>query len=111
MSKDWTAYARRILDAADRLHQIQARGDITADPILNDAALRNLQTLSEATQRLPGEEKEKFPAIPWQRISGFRNILVHNYLGEIDPETVRRILEVQLPPLLRAVLDMLDTRT
>lgn len=107
MTKDWTAYALHILDAAERLRQIQARGDITRDTILYDAALRNLQTLSEATQHLPSERKQKFDAIPWAQISGFRNVLVHNYLGEIDAETVRRILENQLPMLVGAVRAML----
>ena len=108
MSKDWTAYARHILDAAAKLDQIQARGDLAIDPILYDAALRNLQTLSEATQRLPEEQKRKFPAIPWRQIGGFRNILVHNYLGDIDPETVRLVLQIQLPLLVSAVRNMLD---
>ncbi|MCJ2542531.1 HepT-like ribonuclease domain-containing protein [Thermostichus vulcanus] len=74
-----------ILDAIAKIRRIQERGDLTQDEILYDAALRNLQTLSESTQRLPSELKDLYPGIPWQNISGFRNILVHNYLGDIDP--------------------------
>jgi uncharacterized protein with HEPN domain len=85
MSKHWQAYARHILDAIARIRLIEARGDLTQDVILYDAALRNLQTLSEATQQLPTERKAAYPDIPWAEISGFRNILVHNYLGDIDP--------------------------
>ena len=43
-----------------------------------DVALRHGQTLSEATQRLPQELKERHPKINWKGISGFRNILVHS---------------------------------
>jgi uncharacterized protein with HEPN domain len=75
--------------------------------VLYDATLRNLQTLSEATQRLPDDLKQPHPAIPWQQISGFRNILLHNYLGEIDPLTVQAIVQQHLPPLEVAVRDML----
>ena len=50
MNKSWQAYALHIIDAITKLQRIQARGDITKDEILYDAALRNLQTLSEATQ-------------------------------------------------------------
>ncbi|MEX1167360.1 MAG: HepT-like ribonuclease domain-containing protein, partial [Hydrogenophaga sp.] len=53
MSKPWQPYALHILDAIDRIRHIQARGDLNQDQILYDAALRNLQTLSEATQQLP----------------------------------------------------------
>ena len=50
MSKPWQPYARHILDTIAKIQRIQARGDLTQDEILYDAALRNLQTLSEATQ-------------------------------------------------------------
>ena len=87
--------------------RIQQRGDLRRDEILYDATLRNLQTLSEATQCLPEALKEAYPHIPWQQISGFRNILTHNYLGDIDPQTVLVVVHDRLPPLESAVRDML----
>ena len=45
MSKAWEPYALHILDAIAKIRLIGARGDICADEILYDAALRNLQTL------------------------------------------------------------------
>ena len=108
MSKDWQAYARHILDAIAKLRRIEARGDLSQDEVLYDAALRNLQTLSEATQLLPEDKKARYSQIPWREISGFRNILVHNYLGEIDPLTVQTVIERHLAPLeecLRAMLN------
>lgn len=107
MSKAWQAYAQHILDAIEKIRRIQQRGDLTRDEVLYDATLRNLQTLSEATQRLPDELKQPYPAIPWQQISGFRNILVHNYLGDIDAETVQAITQQHLPPLEAAIRSML----
>ncbi len=107
MSRDWRAYAAHILDAVDKLDRIRQRGSIVADDILYDAALRNLQTLAEATQRLPSERKEQFGGIAWDRIAGFRNILVHNYLGDIDPETVNRIIADHIQPLRHAIEAML----
>lgn len=56
--------------------------------------------MSESTQHLPDDLKQKFPQIPWQEISGFRNILVHNYLGNIDPETVLKVILRQITPKL-----------
>ena len=99
MSKTWHAYARHILDTISRIRRIQIRGDLTKDEVLYDAALRNLQTLSEATQQLPNDKKDLCPDIPWREISGFRNILVHNYLGDIDPQTIAAVIEQHLAPL------------
>ena len=107
MSSHGQPYARHILDTVARLRRIQARGDLMQDEVLYDAALRNLQTLSEATQHLPEELKQQHPGIPWRQISGFRNILVHQYLGEIDPQTVRQVVEQHLTPLVQAIESML----
>jgi uncharacterized protein with HEPN domain len=111
VSKSWRAYALHILDVAAKLNRIQARGDLTQDEVLYDATLRNLQTLSEATQMLPDALKVRFPAIPWREISGFRNILVHNYLGDIDPLTVQSVVNRHLPSLISSVQSMLDDDT
>ena len=107
MNKAWQVYARHILDAIEKIRRIQQRGDLTQDEVLYDAVLRNLQTLSEATQRLPDELKQAYPGIPWQQISGFRNILAHNYLGEIDAQTVQVVVQQHLLPLQDAVRNML----
>lgn len=108
MSKTWHAYAHHILDAIARIRLIEARGDLTQDVVLYDAALRNLQTLSEATQQLPAPLKDAHPEIPWRQISGFRNILVHNYLGNIDPLTIATVVERNLQPLEDCVRTMLE---
>ena len=108
MSKPWQPYALHILDAIERIRHIKARGDLTQDQVLYDAALRNLQTLSEATQQLPDTLKAEQHDVPWREISGFRNILVHNYLGDIDPDTVAAVVDRYLEPLAHAVSDMLN---
>lgn len=107
MSKPWQPYARHILDAIEKIRRIEARGDLTQDEILYDAALRNLQTLSEATQLLPKSLKDAYPGVPWREITGFRNILVHNYLGDIDPLTVAAVIKQHLKLLQSCIQTML----
>lgn len=107
MNKAWQAYAQHILDTIGKINRIQQRGDLTRDEVLYDVSLRNLQTLSEATQQLPEVIKAQYPTIPWKQISGFRNILVHNYLGDIDAQTVLMVVQQHLPPLELAVRAML----
>jgi uncharacterized protein with HEPN domain len=108
MSKPWQPYALHILDAIAKIRQIQARGDLTQDFVLYDATLRNLQTLSEATQQLPVDLKAACPEIPWREISGFRNILVHNYLGDIDAIAVVAVIDHHLQPLEACIKSMLN---
>lgn len=108
MNKSWQPYAFHILDSIAKIRRIQERGDIRKDDILYDAALRNLQTLSEATQQLPLELKQQYSDIPWKEISGFRNILVHNYLGDIDALTVVMVIEQYLGSLEDTIRIMLE---
>jgi hypothetical protein len=72
--------------------------------VLYDAALRNLQTLSEATQQLTDALKAEQPDVPWREISEFRNFLVHNYLGDIDPDTVAAVVDRHLGSPWHALL-------
>ncbi len=67
--------------------------------LVQDAVLRNLQTLAESSQRLSDELKIAETSIDWRRMSGMRNILVHAYLGGIDPDTVWVVIEHHLPEL------------
>ena len=69
---------------------------------LQDAVVRNLQIMAESSQRLSDEEKSKHPAIPWRDIAGFRNILVHDYLG-LDLDIIWSVVEQDLPSLRDAL--------
>ena len=70
--------------------------------LVQDAVVRNLQILAESTQRLSGPLKATEPAVPWSAISGFRNVLAHNYLG-IDLAVVWSVVEKDLPELGAAI--------
>jgi uncharacterized protein with HEPN domain len=61
-----------------------------------DAVIRNFEVIGEAANRLPDAFKESHPAIDWHRIRGFRNRIVHDYMG-IDYGIVWDIRENYLP--------------
>jgi uncharacterized protein with HEPN domain len=52
--------------------------------------------------RLSARGKQQRPEVDWRGIAGFRNVLVHNYLG-VDVARIWTILETDLPALARAV--------
>jgi len=80
------------------LYTAEGRKHFLADPKTQDAVLRNLHTLPESTQRLSKELKDAHPEVEWRSISGFRNVLVHDYLG-INLELVWRVIEQDIPTL------------
>ena len=75
--------------------------------LMQDAVIRNLQVMAESTQRLSDSIKENEPGIDWYKIAGFRNILVHDYLG-VDIERLWNIIEKELPSLKQFVHKILD---
>jgi uncharacterized protein with HEPN domain len=56
---------------------------------------------------VPASVRDQASAIEWERIIRSRHIVVHNYFG-VDQQIVWRIIEVHLPPLRAALLDLLD---
>lgn len=106
--KDDLVYLRHIAESMRRIEKNVSIGldDFLASETVQDATLRNLQTMSEATQRLSDKIKSTRPDIEWDRIGAFRNILVHNYLG-IDLELIWTITERDMPALKEAVNEIL----
>lgn len=70
--------------------------------LVQDAVIRNLQTLTESSQRLSDSIKTTEPQVPWRELAGFRNVIVHGYLG-IDLAAVWLVVEKDLPPLAAAL--------
>jgi uncharacterized protein with HEPN domain len=64
--------------------------------LVRNATLRSLQTLAESTTRLSEDFKVKHSDIPWRKIRGFRNVIVHDYLG-VDYEAVWLVIRLELP--------------
>lgn len=105
--KDDIVYLRHIMECIRRIEENIAEGRerFLESHTLQDAVLRNLQTMAESTQRLSDDLKATKSEIEWYRISAFRNVLVHDYLG-VDVERVWEITQRDVPPLKRAVLEM-----
>ena len=72
-----------------------------------DAVIRNFEIIGEAANRLPEEIKDKFPEINWFRLRGFRNRIVHDYMG-IDYEIVWNIIKNDLEKLLTDIKEIIE---
>jgi len=82
------------------------RGQFLGSPLLQDAVIRNFEVMGEAAKRLPDALRRAHPAVPWRRICGFRDVLIHQYSG-VDLEAVWEVVEKDLAPLEAEVEAML----
>lgn len=72
------------------------KSEFVGSTLHQDAVLRNLHTMTEATQRISAELKATHPEVEWATLSAFRNVLVHDYLG-IDIGAVWAVVTTDLP--------------
>jgi uncharacterized protein with HEPN domain len=70
--------------------------------IVQDAVIRNLEIIGEATRNLSENLGARHPEIPWMRVAGLRDVLIHEYFG-VQPERVWRVVERRLPELKQLV--------
>jgi uncharacterized protein with HEPN domain len=98
-----------IIESGSRI--LLYTNDLTFDTFIKDnktidAVIRNFEIIGEAANRLPEDFKEKNSQIDWYRIIGFRNRIVHDYMG-IDYSIVWEIKNSYLPILLENLKSIL----
>ena len=101
-------YIEHVLECIQRIEQYAGtdKDRFYKDSLLQDATMRVLQVMAESSQRISETAKRTQPEIDWRGISGFRNILVHDYLGGIDLELIWLVIEKELPRLKKALQQM-----
>jgi uncharacterized protein with HEPN domain len=106
--KNDSVYLRHILDAINKIESYIAVGrDVFfSDSHWQDAVIRQLEIMGEATKRLSQDLRRRHPNIPWKRIAGLRDVLIHDYFG-VDLNMVWQITQIYLSKFKSEVEDML----
>ena len=101
--KDDRLYLIHVVECAERVEQYTAGGKdaFLESRMVQDATLRNLQTMAEATKDLSEETRARRPDVQWRSIRAFRNTVVHDYRG-VDLGTVWQITQRDVPELKTA---------
>lgn len=104
------AYLQHILDSIARIEAYTAVGRevFMSTTHWQDAVIRQLEIIGEASKRLSSELRDSHPEVPWRRISGLRDVLIHDYMG-VDLEVVWGIVEHRIPELKATVVKLLET--
>jgi uncharacterized protein with HEPN domain len=78
------------------------REEFLSRRLVYDATFRDLELLGEAARNVPEEARALAPDIPWRRIVGVRNVLIHGYLG-FDDDIIWDPIRNEIEKLLMAL--------
>ncbi len=79
-----------------------------ADTKTQDAVIRTLEILGEATKKLSPLLRERHPEIPWKSMAGIRDKLIHDYFG-VNIDIVWQVARDQLPALAAQIEAALES--
>lgn len=108
--RDWQLRIEDILEAIRRIKQYTDGFDYDLwlkDQKTIDAVIRNFEIIGEAATHVPSEIQARNPALPWAKMKGIRNLLIHEYFG-VDAEVLWRTIQEDLPGLEESLSDLLE---
>ncbi len=70
---------------------------------LKDSIVRRLEIIGEAVKNIPDNFRKKYPEVPWKKIAGLRDIIIHTYFS-IDLDITWNIIKKDLPDLKEKML-------
>lgn len=106
--RDERLYLADIHSAIERILRYTAAGRdaFLADPMMQDAVVRNLEIMGEAVKGLSDSVRAAHPEVPWKKISGMRDRVIHGYF-QVDLDIVWEVVEKELETLRRQVAAIL----
>jgi uncharacterized protein with HEPN domain len=109
--RDWKILFEDILESIEKIEKY-TEGISFDDFVLNsmaiDAVIRNIEIIGEASKNVPDLVKGKHPEIPWKKMAGIRNRIVHEYFG-VDINIIWFIVSNELSQLKQWLKDGLNS--
>ena len=108
MNKDPRVYLVQILECIQRIESfvIDGEAEFYRDGRTQDAVLHNLAVIGEIAKRVDAAYRSQHPTIPWRRMAGLRDVLIHQY-DRVRLNLVWAAVEESLPALKEEILKAL----
>lgn len=110
MTRDVRLYIEDILTSIEKIEQYTKdiqENDFLKNTQIQDSVLRRLEIIGEAVKKIPSNFRESHEQIPWKRIAGLRDILIHEYFG-VNLQRVWKLAKHDLYDLKQNILKVKD---
>ncbi len=97
---------KQILMIEKFTQNIQTFETFQKDEMVVYACIRALEIMGEAVKNIPDEFRQQYPKVPWKKIAGIRDVLIHHYFG-IDERVIWKSIKINIPeikPILKKML-------
>ena len=108
MIKDDLAYIEHIHNSIRKINEFSqglSFKHFRTNELVQDAIIRNIEIIGEASKKISQETKQIYYKIPWREISGMRDKLIHDYLG-VDVVVVWKTIKEDIPALEKLILEI-----
>jgi uncharacterized protein with HEPN domain len=109
--RDYRDYIKDILDSIIDIENFikgMSFEEFKRDKKTIYAVVRSIEVIGEATKKIPKTLKDKHPEIPWKKMAGMRDRLIHEYFG-IDVEILWKTATEDIPPLKQPIQNILES--
>lgn len=110
MKKRYLLFLNDIIESMNRI-DIYTKGvdydSFCNNQMLIDAVIRNLEVIGEASRNIPEEIRNEYNNVPWRKMIGLRNILIHEYFG-VDESIIWEIINRDFPETKPLILKIVQ---
>lgn len=100
--KDVKVFLQSIFESIAKIenYTFSGKDEFMKSTLIQDAVIRNLEIIGEATKNIPQDIKEQNSQIPWRQMAGLRDVLIHDYMGMgISLKIVWNVVQNELPQM------------
>jgi len=101
VNRDMRLYIQDILESIEAIEeyvQSTTEEQFYRNRQVQDAVLRRLEIIGEAVKNLDEDFRNRYPEIPWKKVAGLRDVLIHEYFG-VSLKRVWRVIKIDLVDL------------
>jgi len=110
IKKDPLVFIKHIRDSINEIDSFTknvSKEKFIEEKLIQNAVIRSIEVIGEAVKNLPEGFRRKYKEIPWNKIAGMRDKIIHHYFG-VDLETIWKVVKEDIPQLKKQIHKILE---